>query len=284
MTEVLAGQKVLITRAHSQASIFKQKLEAIGALAVVLPVIEFKEPESWTQLDEAIEAIDSFDWIVFASTNSVNYFLERCKSKQLDLQKIAKLKLGAIGAKTKEELQKYGLTASYQPTKFIAEEFVHQFPEEMSGLKVLWPRTNIGRNLINEELTKGGADVTMVGAYRTELPDNYESVAVELFNLCNKKEVDIITVASSQTVRNLATLLKYGTVAYAKTQGFIVSPDSKALDTSIKGLLDGIAIASIGPVTTKTAKNYLGKVDTESSKHTIDGLIDSIVSYFRCQN
>lgn len=284
MSETLAGQKILITRARSQAANFKEKLEAVGASPVLLPVIEFKEPDSWEPLDKALAEIENFEWLIFASTNAVNFFINRCKTKNVDLQKIAKLKLGAIGSKTKEELKGYGLTASFQPTKFIAEEFIHQFPDSMKDLKVLWPRTNIGRNLIYEEFTRGGAEVTMVGAYRTELPDNYEAVAVELFNLCNKKEIDLIAVASSQTVRNLATLLKYGTVAYAKTQGFIVSPDSKALDASIKGLLDSIAVASIGPITTNTAKKYLGRVDTESSQHTVDGLVKSIVSYFSSQN
>ena len=280
MKEELAGQKVLITRAKSQAETFEKKLEDIGASPIVLPVIQFKEPESLEPLDNAIEEIESFDWIVFASTNAVNYFLNRFKSKNSSLDKLTKVKLGAIGSKTSDELQNHGLRASFQPTKFVAEEFVQQFPEKIDGLKILWPRTNIGRNLIYEEFSEKGANVTMVGAYRTELPDNYEAASIELFNLCNQKEIDLIALASSQTVRNLATLLKYGTVAYAKTQGFIVSPDSKALDASIKGLLENIAIATIGPITSKTATNYLGRVDTESSEHTIDGLVNCIASYF----
>ena len=286
MKDVLAGEKILITRAEHQVTDFKNKLEAAGAVPVVIPVIDFKEPESWDDLDKAIEDIKRFDWIIFASTNAVNCFIERYKAKNHDIQRLAEIKLGAIGSKTAEELNKHGLKSSYQPSKFVAEEFVHQFPDRnnLKGLKVLWPRTNIGRTLIYDEFTARGASVTMATAYRTELPDNYEAISVELFNLCNQREVDLIAVASSQTVRNLATLLKFGTVAYAKTQGFIVSPDSKALDSSIKSLMENIAIASIGPVTSKTARSYLGRVDTESSEHTIDGLIDAIVKYFKYSN
>lgn len=283
---MFTGQRIIITRGNPQAQILKEKLEALGANAQVFPVIEFKDPVSFEKLDQAISKIGKFDWIVFASQNAVSYFLKRIDNQNVPNEALQKLKIGAIGKSTANHLRKFGFTASYSPSKFIAENFIDEFPdlENIKGKNILWPRTNVGRTLIGDKLSEYGANVTMVEAYRTELPSNLEELSIKLFNVCNNKSVDLITVASSQTARNLSTVLKVGMVSYAKSQGFIVNPESVALDASIKSFLSGIAVASIGPITTQTTKEVLGKVDLEASEHTVDGLIEAIGKYFKTES
>ena len=43
------------------------------------------------------------------------------------------------------------------------------------------------------------------------------------------------------------------------------------------GRLDGIRIASIGPVTTKTARELGLRVDVEAREHTVPGLVQALV-------
>lgn len=283
MTNLLAGQKILITRASAQAKDLEEKLTKSGACAEVFPVIRFTEPTSFAPLDQAIQNHAKFDWIIFASTNAVDAFFKRVKYLKIDPSVFDKLKTGAIGSSTAKALSKIGFTVSYQPDKFVAEEFIEQFPEKknLTGLNILWPRTNVGRTIIHDQFTANGAHVTMVEAYRTTLPDHLEKISLRLFQLVNEKQIDMITFASSQTVENFATILKTGLIAHAKSLGYIVNPESRALDSSIKSFFTGsIAIASIGPVTTKTIARRLGKADVEAQIHTIDGLVLAIEEHF----
>ena len=271
-------KRVLVTRAIDQAEKMKKKLESAGCKPVICPVIEFKPPVNWKPVDEAIENLKEYNWLIFASANAVTFFLDRCEALKLNFDLFKKIKFGAIGSQTQKALEKRNVSVSYCPSKFIAEEFVEQFPDrdKFKELKILWPRTNVGRMLIYDEFTKCGATVSMLEVYRTELPENFEELSMRLFNLLSNKEIDVITVASSQTVRNLVLCLKRGMISYARTQGFIVNSESKALEPAIKSMLADTTIASIGPITTATTKDLLGKVDIESDEQTIDALIESI--------
>lgn len=283
---ILAGQKVLITRAKTQARKTADKLEAAGAVPVLLPVIEFQEPDSFDQLDKSLKNLSQFHWIIFASGNAVRAVFKRMEHLNIDPLDLKLLKIGAIGAATARVLEEKGLSVEFKPSKFVAEDFVNEFPQNrdgsrrLQGTKILWPRTNVGRLLIHDELTASGAEVAMVEAYKTELPSNLDELSSELFEMCQKRTIDMITFASSQTVRNFKKILTRGLINYASSKGYIVNPSSIALEGTARSLIGDIAIATIGPVTTETAKSQLKAVDVESAEHTIDGLIDAICRYY----
>ncbi|MBI1269066.1 hypothetical protein GC174_01395 [bacterium] len=278
----LTGQRILITRATSQADSLKLALEAAGARPVLIPVIEIKEPASWDPFDEALAQLSDYDWVIFASTNAVRSLVERMEEKSIPKEILANRKIGAIGEATAAVLQEHSIAVSFSPDKFVAENFIEQFPDrdKMHGLKILWPRTNVGRTLIADEFTASGAIVDTIEAYRTDLPDNAEELSKRLFDLCNEKQLDLITFASSQTVKNFHQLLKMGLVNYARKKGYIVNPDSIALESSASNLLSGIAIATIGPVTATTARQYYKHVQIEADTHTMEGLLKAIESYY----
>jgi len=73
----LAGRTVVITRARAQSAEFVAELERLGARVVGCPTIEIVEPESFALLDEAIENLYGYDWLIFTSVNGVDYFLRR---------------------------------------------------------------------------------------------------------------------------------------------------------------------------------------------------------------
>lgn len=278
----LTGQRILITRATSQADSFKEALEAAGARPILLPVIEIKEPSSWEPFDKALTNLSEYDWVIFASTNAVRSFIERMDKEKIPKEKLASRKIGAIGEATAAILQEHDIAVDFSPDKFVAENFIEQFPgsNNMRGLKILWPRTNVGRTLIADEFTASGAIVDTIEAYRTDLPDNKDVLAKRLFNLCNEKELDLVTFASSQTVKNFHRLLKLGLVNYARARGYIVNPESEALEASASNLLNGIAIATIGPVTARTARQCYRDVQIEADPHTMDGLLKAIECYY----
>ena len=278
----LTGQRILITRATSQADSFKLALEAAGARPILIPVIEIKEPSSWEPFDKALAQLSEYDWVIFASTNAVRSFIERMDKTKVPKENLSNIKIGAIGEATAAILQEHSITVDFSPDKFVAENFIEQFPgsDNMRGLKILWPRTNVGRTLIADEFTASGAIVDTIEAYRTDLPDNKDVLATRLFDLCNEKNLDLVTFASSQTVKNFHQLLKQGLVNYAGSKGYIVNHESDALEAAASNLLNGIAIATIGPVTAKTARQYYKTVQIEADTHTMDGLLKAIERYY----
>lgn len=281
----LVGLRVLVTRAHGEsADKLSHLLEEAGATPIELPVIYFGEPVSFDGLDNALRQLDTYNWIVFASANAVSSVMARAEGIKVPFKDIVKnsrenlgatkkpgnIKIGAIGQATADKLLSYGMQTDYVPSAFVAESFLDEFPQEDLGTtKILWPRTNVGRTLIADALRERGAQVDTVEAYTTGLPPDAPLVARDLEKKIDKGEIDIITLASAQTVKNLATLLTLGKEFDSKeeTQYFIHK-------------LAGVRIATIGPITSEAARKHLRAPDVEATEFTAGGLVDALKRFF----
>jgi uroporphyrinogen-III synthase len=136
------------------------------------------------------------------------------------------------------------------PERFVAEALLDAFPPPSgSGARVLLARAEQARDALPKGLEEKGYAVDVLATYRTvaATPDPDAVARV------SRGDVDAITFTSSSTVTNLCDLL--GTL-----------PDPQPL------------VASIGPVTSKTALERGLRVDVEAEEHTIDGLVDALVA------
>ena len=249
----LAGKTILVTRSLTQSSFFSESLTKQGANAIEMPAIEIVPPSSWSALDNAIAHLSDFDWLILTSTNGVEYFFDRLATQGRDARALAGVKIAVVGEKTASCLKQRGLQPDFIPPNFVADSLVEHFPEPLNGKKVLFPRVETGgREVLVKELTASGAEVIEVAAYESRCP---EVIAEAALDALQSRIVDIITFASSKTVRNFCQLLK-------------PHPDIN---------LDGICIASIGPQTSKDCISLLGRVDIEAKEYTLDGLIQAIV-------
>jgi len=266
----LSGLNIMVTRSGKQAGSLSEKLKERGANVIEMPVIAFLPPMSWEPLDTAIKQIHTYNWIVFASVNAVDAFFSRAQALRA---RIKGVKIAAIGPATEEALRKHQSVIDFRPSSFIAESMVEEFPgyPELSGLRILWPRNNVGRKLIIEKFTQAKATVDAVEAYRTALPENEKELAKVLVDLLQSGGIDVITLASSQTAMNLARLITEGI-----TEGMADRPVRPLSD-----LLSSTAIATIGPETSHTAKEHLGKVTVEAQEYTVDGLVEAICRFRR---
>jgi uroporphyrinogen-III synthase len=265
----LTGVSIIVTRAGHQASGLTAKLIALGATVIELPTIEIIPPASWDSVDRALAKIDQYDWLLFASSNAVQYFIARWASDKQG--KTFSGKYAVIGPSTAETLRSHNLIASFKPNaSFISETFVDEFPgyPNLVGQKILWPRTNIGRDLIVEKFHAAGAQVDVVQAYQTVPPSALDATVAQITELLTRGSVDVITVASSQSVRNLAQILR---------QSFSI-PDAHD-GQSVRKFLRRTAVISIGPQTTATAVEYLGKCEGQAEEFTIDGLVNAVLNY-----
>jgi uroporphyrinogen III methyltransferase/synthase len=263
----LRGKTVLVTRAEGQSSQFATLLAAQGATVVDLPALVIRPPTSWQGLDQAMADLSSFDWLVLTSANAVTFFLDRLITLGKDLRTLAGLKIAVVGKKTAKVLQDRGITADFIPSDYVADSLVDQFPDAVTGLRVLFPRVESGgREVLVKALTTQGATVIEVAAYESGCP---RTIAPAAQSVLATGQVNVITFASSKTVRHFDQLMTqtWGTdwqaqlAQVAKEQGH------------------GVAIASIGPQTSKTCDECLGRVDIEAQEYTLEGLTQAIVQW-----
>lgn len=257
----LAGKTILVTRAARQASQFSSLLMDKGARVVDLPALEIRAPDTWQPVDNAIAHLADFDWLILTSANAVNFFLDRLLQQGKDFRALASLKIAVVGKKTETCLIQRGLRADFTPPTFVADSLIEHFPEDPHGLQLLFPRVEQGgRAVLVNAMTKQGAVVTEVAAYESACP---EGIPFGAKLVLEEGAIDAITFASSKTVRHFAQLM-------AKTFG-----------DSWLTLLDGVAIASIGPQTSRDCHKLLGKVTFEAKEYTLPGLIEGLEEWAR---
>jgi uroporphyrinogen III methyltransferase/synthase len=245
----LFGQRIVVTRDRRQAAELAEPLEALGAEVLLLPVIEIRESADPAPLDAAIACLDRYDWLIFTSVNGVRSFIERLDGSAADLRSL-KAKICAIGPATRAAVEELHLKVDKMPAEYVAENLVSAFEsEDLRGRKILLPRAAAARDLVPVELRKRGAQVDVVEAYRTVLPDDAAHRAKEVL----ARRPHWITFTSSSTVTN-----------------FIAAAGRDALD--------GVKIASIGPITSATVRDQGWEVHAEADPHTTAGLISALVA------
>ncbi len=255
--KALFGKRILVTRAREQASDLSRELADLGAECLEYPMIQIASPDDIGPLDRAIEALSSYDWLIFTSVNAVDAFFNRLFIKGKDIRSIGHIKTAVIGPATQKKLLKNGITSDIVPETYRAESVIAAFSkEDIKGKRILLPRAREARPILPVELTKMGARVDEVGVYCTRAVDEY---ADQLILALEKKRIDLITFTSSSTAKNLKKLL----------------PENR-----MSALMDGVAVASIGPITTQTAISLGFDVHVTAENFTIPGLIQTIVRYF----
>ncbi|AGB41203.1 uroporphyrin-III C-methyltransferase [Halobacteroides halobius DSM 5150] len=252
----LFGKSIVVTRPQKQAQDFCQSLATAGAKVIEAPAIEIKPPVDYQELDNKLEQLKSYDWVIFTSVNGVKYVIERLFSLGEDVRALAGVKLCAIGSKTAAKLKSYGLRVDYIPEDYVSESILAGFSEQdLTSKKFLLPRANLARAALKEGLLDLGAEVDNITAYQTVEGSGNNQVIKRL----KEGEIDLITFTSSSTVRNFMN----------------------GLGSNYKKLLRGVDIACIGPITAGTARKYGLTVEIIANEYTIAGLTEAIKKYYR---
>ena len=264
----LFGKRVLVTRSRTQASRMCELLEDAGATAVELPAIAIAPPLDYGPLDEAVSRLSSYGWVIFASVNAVDAVFERLDAQGRDARAFGNSRVGAIGPATAAALERRGIRPDFTPSRSVSSAALEELSAyEWNGVSVLLPAADIGRDELAEGLSRLGASVERVIAYRTITPPDAAQRARDAF----AEGIDIVTFTSSSTVRNLLGLLEQ--------DGSDFSSPPEGGDTR-GSALSGSIVACIGPVTSATARELGLQVDIEADEHTVDGLAEALVKYF----
>ncbi len=235
-----------MTRTREQAPSLTAPLEALGAEVLVMPVLETVDPEDWTPVDEAIRALDTYDWLVFTSTNAVDRFLRRFRPAGGSREALLGIRIAAVGSATANHLAHHGLPPTLVPADFRAEGLVAEFqamgPDACR--RVLLPRALEAREVLAEALSEMGCVLDVVTVYRVQAAPPVPEVIERL----RAGSIDVATFTS-------------GAIASA----FIEVVGAAGLE--VDSVMSDLRIASIGPVTTEAleALGYSASIEAEES-------------------
>jgi uroporphyrinogen III methyltransferase/synthase len=249
----LFGERILITRPQEQAEALAAPLRALGAETLQLPSIAIEDPEDFRALDRAIRVLRSYHWVIFTSANGVRRFLSRMQTLGADIREMARVKICAIGPSTAAELRRHCLQVDVVPKEYVAEGVVAALARKpVRGQRILIPRARVARDLLPQALRARGAKVEVVEAYRSVLPEGSRERARIIFE---RHRPTLAVFTSSSTVHNLFRLL----------------PEE------LHGVMRQVRVASIGPVTSRTLRDYGLDVSIEPKEYTVAGLVEAII-------
>ncbi len=257
----LRGIRVLVGRARHQAGALSSGLHQLGAVVIEIPFIEIRKPHSYRPLDSALNNLHEYDWLILTSVNGVEAVWNRLKKLEIRKNKLSHLSVAAIGPATRKAIEKRGIHVDVMPPEYVAESVVETLRDRIAGKRVLLARAKVARDVIPRELTKLGASMTVVEAYETVIP-HASRARLRAVLKHPKRRPDAITFTSSSTVRNFLALIE--------------GKNARATN-----YLQGIKLASIGPVTSSTLRELGFRADIEAREYTIPGLIKAIINFAR---
>ncbi len=233
-------------------SALRLSLDALGAEVILAPTVEIRPIGDTARIDQFLERLGEYQWLVFTSSNGVRFFLDRLLTGRRDIRALGHLKIAAIGPTTALALKNYHLEADIVPSSYRSEALAEALGHVAAGSKILLARADRGRTVLKDEL-EHLADVDQVAVYA-----NLDAPALDASTLerINAGTVDWITLTSSAITERLYALLP---------------------DAAHGRIGRDIRLASISPVTSETATRLGWKVAVEATEFTWDGLVHALV-------
>ena len=242
----MAGRRVLVTRAAHQAGKLSEALRGAGFEPVEVPVLEIRPPVDLRPLEEALQNIKQYDWLIVTSANAVRAIAWSSLSDG-----VSGLKVAAVGEATAAAARKAGLSVDLVPSTYIAEALISVLSAHVEGKRVLLARAEVARDVIPDALRAAGAVVDVVDAYRNVLPSGSAGLLREAL----EQGIDAATFTSSSSVTHLAEAARAAGVAFP---------------------FAGVKAISIGPITSATLREAGWEPAAEASAFDIAGLVVAV--------
>lgn len=248
----LLGSRVLVTRTRKQAGRLSTKLRTQGAEALEFPLIRIEASKDNAMWNNLLEELPGMDWLVLTSENGVEILFAKMREMRMDIRDLIGVKIAAVGPATADRLLSHGIVADIIPESYTVEALTSVLMKQVQpGDRVALARADLADPVISHRLREMDVEVLDAPIYRT-LPEH--RLRPYLLDLLDQNEIDWITFASSSTVESFVNLL----------EGDIRR-------------IGGTRIASIGPVTSATARKLGLTVHSEASVHTLDGLVNALM-------
>lgn len=235
----LFGKNILVTRDTAQGENFCREIEKLGGNSELLSFLKIEDQMQ----NFNYENLKNYQALLFNSPNGVKFFFEHIP----DMRVLGNIKIGAVGAKTKEELEKFKIKPDVMPEKYLTAELAEEI------LKITEENDRI--LVITSDISPCD-DVEWSRKYNRKF-EKFIGYNTN-FNLKSKtdvekilKDVEYITFLSSSAVKSFVS----------------------SLENDIS-CVKRLKVISIGPSTTKTLKNFKINIFSEALDYTADGVID----------
>ncbi len=251
----LFGRRVLVTRTREQAGEMARRLHELGAEPIEVPVIRLAPPRTWAPVDRAIRSLNRYDWLIFASRNAVDRFIGRLHFKLgRDARSLGRIRIAAIGKGTAHQLEGWFIRPDHVAGEATSEGLLRGLLRKgVRRSRILFPRTDRGRDVLPTGLRRAGAAVDEVTVYRTlPAPKDEKRRAREALR---SGRIDAVTFASSETVRN-----------------FVAAAGRDAIRESQRK----IVWASIGPATSATMREMALPVTVQAREPSLEALVEAV--------
>lgn len=256
VSKPLAGRRIVVTRARDQAGPLCEQLERLGAEVVALPLIRIAGAGDSTIHADVFDAMGSYEWVVFTSSNGVRHFFEAFFARFRDIRALGMVRIAAVGPATAAAIREFRLEVEVMPDNHVAEALADALiaQQTMDNVKVLVVTGDRNRDVIVRRLNDARAIVDQMPVYRTESSDLGDDAAAGDFR---RHGADAILFTSSSGVRSFVD--QAGVLALAP------------------GARQPVA-GSIGPVTSEAMRKTGMPIGFEAHESTIEGLVRALVA------
>jgi uroporphyrinogen III methyltransferase/synthase len=261
-TTSLTGRTILVAPDGRHVGLTTE-LERHGARVLTWPRLDIGHLERHVALDEAIENLFGYDWLIFRNVNAVDFFLQRFRELGRDISELDALRVCAAGEATHDRLEEFQVHVDVIPDRlssvaaFSAIERYAGGRDSLGGLNFLIPRAAIASDSLTRSLEEAGARVDEITTYRTCSPDNPDLAQIK--GLLTGGGIDCIAFAASPDLSDFAAVFDTNDLAI---------------------LLADVAVASMDESTTRTAADLGVRISVTPSASTIPALMDAIAFHF----
>ncbi len=254
-------------------------IDALGGQSYSIVDMSVEQTEEKNRLRVALEHIEDYSWLAFTSQNTITLFFKWLREWNIDVRKLAHLKLAVVGAGTRDALKAEGYIADYVPDEYTTSALAMGLANVMNdGEKLLLPRAVQGSETMLDILDQGGV------VYE-EIPV-YDVVGRRMESIQYLNDLDVITFVSASGVRGFLDVLD----AEKKNCGVVhmlndidsCGDHTDNTDGSFKihDIMKNIRIAALGNVTEKALEKAGYHADIVPEVGDIEHLISAIGDYY----
>lgn len=193
----LAGKGIVVTRPAHQARALARLIEAAGGRSILFPAIEIRDVEDTGPFVRLVDRLEEFDLAIFISPNAVDRAMSLIRTRR---RLPAGLRVATVGGGSVRALERHGVTGVIAPQGRYDSEALLELRETAAARRVVIFRGEGGRELLGDSLRARGTLVEYAECYRRARPDLDPT---PLLDAWTRKQLDAVTVTSSDGVRNL---------------------------------------------------------------------------------
>jgi uroporphyrinogen III methyltransferase/synthase len=259
------GRRPLSVGDHSASlEVFTRKLTLLGAVPVPIPTLRRMPTSDNDKIDRILfqladSSLITFPdyWLLFSSTDAIDYFFEQLVRLNIDIRHLSKLKIFAIGETTRHRLKDYMLTPDVCITEQNDAPTCDQLMQ-LAGKHILYPHSTAASPELGNSLLKIKATVEDFPIDEVE----YQPLTKATLEALEQGEIELLTFFSPADVHGLHRNLQ-----------------EIATNEPIHAYLSNTTIACIDTATAHAAIKIGLTVDIVSPQANSDALISALLAW-----